>query len=356
MKVFHRDVSLVACLAEFVGMTLFVIIGCGSAMGIQGSGSSGGSGGDGDSTSGETTSMIPGWVLMVALVFGLSITTLAYSIGHYSGGHLNCAVTLGLVLTGNCHALQGLFNFGSQMMGSILGAAILCAIFPPELDMTKTLGANSVGLKWNWWNALIGEVVDTFLLVFVVLQTACNPKSAMNRSQACLAIGLAVFMAHCVLIPIDGCSINPTRSFGPALLSLSRMEAPKAVEPVATMVGEPALGEVAPKAAEDVEEAAGPGYWRSMWIFWVGPLLGACLAAGVYKAMLMLDAVHEEHTLKHHPGYKRRQTLIEHATLSTSPPTAPEPAGGPVLLGSKHGQKEGKDGARASEALQESSV
>ncbi|CAE7033471.1 Aqp4, partial [Symbiodinium sp. CCMP2456] len=268
MKVFHRDVSLVACLAEFVGMTLFVIIGCGSAMGIQGSGSSGGSGSDGDSTSGETTSMIPGWVLMVALVFGLSITTLAYSIGHYSGGHLNCAVTLGLVLTGNCHALQGLFNFGSQMMGSILGAAILCAIFPPELDMTKTLGANSVGLKWNWWNALIGEL-----------------------------------------------------------------------------------------AAEDVDASAGPGYWRSMWIFWVGPLLGACLAAAVYKAMLMLDAVHEEHTLKHHPGYKRRQTLIQHATESTSAPAAREAAvGGPVLLGSKHGQKEGKDTARASEVLQESSV
>ena len=353
MKVFHRDVSLVACLAEFVGMTLFVIIGCGSAMGIQGSGSSGGSGGDGDSTSGETTSMIPGWVLMVALVFGLSITTLAYSIGHYSGGHLNCAVTLGLVLTGNCHALQGLFNFGAQMMGSILGAAILCAIFPPELDMTKTLGANSVGLKWNWWNALIGELVGTFLLVFVVLQTACNPKSSMNRSQACLAIGLAVFMAHCVLIPIDGCSINPTRSFGPALLSLSRMEAPKAVEPVATMVGEPALGEVAPKAVQDEDAAAGPGYWRSMWIFWVGPLLGACLAAAVYKGMLMLDAVHEEHTLKHHPGYKRRQMLIEHGTtFSTSTPADPEAATGPVLLGSKHGQgqREGKDAAARAES------
>lgn len=101
MKLF-KDVSLVACVAEFVGMTLFVIIGCGNAMGIQGSGSTGGSGGDEESTAGETTSMIPGWVLMVALVFGLSITTLAYTIGHYSGGQMNCAVTLGLVLTGNC--------------------------------------------------------------------------------------------------------------------------------------------------------------------------------------------------------------------------------------------------------------
>ncbi|CAE7884073.1 PIP2-7 [Symbiodinium sp. KB8] len=231
------------------------------------------------------------------------------------------------------------------MMGSILGAAILCAIFPPELDMTKSLGANSVGLKWHWWNALIGEVFGTFLLVFVVLQTACNPKSQMNRSQACLAIGLAVFMAHCVLIPIDGCSINPTRSFGPALLSLSRLEAPKAVEPVATMLGEPALGEaISPKAAESVDASAGPGYWRSMWIFWLGPLLGAGLAAFVYKAMLLLDAVHEQHTLKHHPGYKRRQTLIEHFT-----PADPEAATGPVLLGS-HGPREGKDAAARAES------
>ena len=186
MKLF-KDVSLVACVAEFVGMTLFVIIGCGSAMGIQGSGSTGGSGGDEESTAGETTSMIPGWVLMVALVFGLSITTLAYTIGHYSGGQMNCAVTLGLVLTGNCGLMQGIFNFGSQMMGSVCGAAILCAIFPPELDMTKSLGSNSVGPKWHWWNAVIGEMMGTFLLVFVVLQTACNPKSAMNRSQACIA-------------------------------------------------------------------------------------------------------------------------------------------------------------------------
>ncbi|CAJ1436933.1 unnamed protein product [Effrenium voratum] len=288
----YKGVSLAACFAEFVGMTLFVMIGCGSAMGIQGSGSSGGSGGDAESTAGETTSMIPGWVLMVSLVFGLSITTLAYTIGHYSGGHLNCAVTLGLVLTGNCHLLQGLCNFASQMMGSVAGAAILCAIFPPELDMTKSLGANSVGPKWNWWNALIGEIMCTFLLVFVVHQTACNVKSAMNRSQACLAIGLAVFMAHCVMIPIDGCSINPTRSFGPALLSLSRMEAPKAQDPhggAAVLVGEPVVGVVKEPVVDD--HVAGPSFWRDMWIFWVGPLLGACLAAAVHKLMIVLDSM-----------------------------------------------------------------
>ena len=289
-----KGVCLASCLAEFVGMALFVMIGCGSAMGIQGSGSSGGSGGDTESTAGETTSMIPGWVLMVSLSFGLSITALAYSIGHHSGGHINCAVTLGLVLTGNCGLLQGVCNFFSQMLGSVTGAAILCAIFPPQLDMTKTIGANSVGPKWHWWNALIGEIMCTFLLVFVVLQTACNPKSKANRSQACIAIGLSVFMAHCVMIPIDGCSINPTRSFGPALLALTRMEAPKAVEPAASMVGEPSGAEVVPEAHSMADDNAGPSFWRDMWIFWIGPLLGASLAALVYKVMIMLDLAEKD--------------------------------------------------------------
>merc|ERR1719426_581308 len=62
----------------------------------------------------------------------------------------------------------------------------------------------------------------TFVLVWVVLQTACNPKSVGNRAQACIAIGFAVFLAHSVLIPIDGCSINPTRSLGPAIVAKIR--------------------------------------------------------------------------------------------------------------------------------------
>merc|ERR1719266_1195876 len=94
----------------------------------------------------------------------------------------------------------------------------------------------------------------TCLLVYVVLETACNPLSEDNRSIACLAIGLSVFLAHCILIPIDGCSINPTRSFGPALVNAFR--------------DDPASG-----------------IWEDMWIFWVGPITGALIAVGVFKFM-----------------------------------------------------------------------
>jgi len=291
----HSPLNMAACIAEFLGMTLFVILGCGSAMGIAGSGSTGGSGEwrTDEEAQGATTSLIPGWVLMVSLVFGLSITLLAYTIGHYSGGHINCAVTLGLVLTGHCTALQAIGNFIAQMCGAVVGAAVLLAIYPSANDMTKTLGSNSVGPRWYWHNALIGEIMGTFVLVTVVLQTACNPKSSGNRAQACIAIGLAVFAVHTVLIPIDGCSINPTRSFGPALVALSRLDAPpastQAPVPVSVVSADTIIGKTVP--APHVVDAGkdGPAFWTDMWIFWVGPLLGSVLAAGVYNFLLLVD-------------------------------------------------------------------
>jgi len=242
-----RGVSLIACAAEFVAMTLFVVIGCGSAMGINGT-----RGGGEDE---GATSALPGWVLMVALAFGFAITSLAYAIGHHSGGHINCAVTLGLVLAGECGVAQGIGNFIAQSAGSILGAAILCLIFPAGQDKTGGLGSNGIADGWEWYNALVGEIMGTFLLMYVVLQTACHSKSAGNRAQAALAIGLAVFMAHVLLIPVDGCSINPTRSLGPALVAQVRY---------------------------------GKERFKNMWVFWVGPLAGAALAAGSYKLEQML--------------------------------------------------------------------
>lgn len=330
-------VSVAACVAEFIGMALFVIFGCGSAMGIAGSGSSGGSGANShDNTEDQTKSLIPAWVLMVALAFGFAITTLAYTIGPYSGGHLNCAVTLGLVVAGHCELLQGLANFLAQMLGSVTGAAILCAIYPIENDLTSILGANSVGPRWHWWNALIGEVTGTFLLVFVVLQTACNPKSTLTRAQACIAIGLAVFSAHCVLIPIDGCSINPTRSFGPALVLLTRPQPAPGASVQAQLVSaagvgvvlkdttsKPLVAAVTTTLAPPLTVKAGP--WSSMWIFWAGPLIGAFLAASTYKLLLQLD---------------QSQTEATKLTSVTEPVDVPnEEQRHPVLLGHLgHGQ------------------
>lgn len=219
------DVKWSAVFAEYVAMTLFVVIGCGSAMGSANE---------------------PGWILQVALTFGFAITSLAYAIGHYSGGQINCAVTLGLYLSGNLNGSQAILNFAAQMLGSITGALLLTMITDEEHDKTKGLARNKVSPGYTKANALFGEAAMTFLLMFVVLETAINPDTAANRSLACVAIGFAVFLAHSVLIPIDGCSINPTRTFGPALISKLFYK----------------------KGCED-------SLSDDQWVFWLGPLSGA---------------------------------------------------------------------------------
>lgn len=228
-----------ACLSEFIAMLLFVFISCGSATGVAGT---------------------PGWVQQVSLTFGLCITVLAYTIGHRSGGQINCAVTIGLMVAGELELDQGVCNILAQTLGSIVGAALLGYVKPEDADLTGGLGANVLAPGADGTDiasALVGEIICTFFLVYVVLETAVSPLSANNRRLAPLAIGFAVYLAHSIMIPIDGCSINPTRSFGPALITAMRSES----------------GAV----------------WKHHWIFWVGPIVGSLLAVVWYKIMSLHD-------------------------------------------------------------------
>jgi len=217
--------------AEFIGMFLFVFMGCSSA--ING-----------------------GVVLQIALTFGFAIFVLAHTIGHHSGGQMNCAVTFALVITGDIAILQGIINFIAQMLGSITASFVMWAVFPTDKDSTTALGCNIISTGYSRGGALIGEIIGTFLLVFVVMECAVNPTS--HQGNATLAIGIAVFLAHAVLIAVDGCSINPTRSFGPAVVASIRYE----VE---------SESQHHMKSPHDI--------WEDHWVFWLGPLLGAGLAA-----------------------------------------------------------------------------
>ncbi|CAL1135092.1 unnamed protein product [Cladocopium goreaui] len=196
-----RVIDVKAAAAELIAMTLFVIIGCGSAC-----------------ANGASN---PSNRLQVALAFGMGILVLAYSVGHHSGGQINCAVTLSLVLGGQVPWYQGLVNLIAQLIGSLLGAGLLCAVFPCEVDETKTVGTNIIDTRWGVGNVLVGEFLGTFLLCFVVWETAVSPVASCGKN-ACIAIGFAVFLAHVILLPVDGCSINPTRSFGPAIVGAIR--------------------------------------------------------------------------------------------------------------------------------------
>jgi MIP family channel proteins len=227
-----------AAFSEFLAMTLFVYIGCGA---------------------------VPtGNVLAIALAFGLAITVLAYATAHTSGGQINCAVTLALVIVGEVPLIQGVANFFAQLVGGILGATLLwltnSRIFgtDPKLGGRNfELGSNGIQGRNGWepitdmhpysvMNAFLVEFMMTFVLVYVVMETAVN-KNSVAKNNAPIAIGLAVFLAHIVCIPISGCGINPTRSFGPALIA---------------------------------------GQWDHHWIYWVAPLLGATVAALLAKFVL----------------------------------------------------------------------
>ena len=154
-----------------------------------------------------------------------------------SGGQINPAVTFGLVLAGELPLIQGIVNTASQIVGAILGATFVRCLLPDGRD--SSLGTNALAPGVGQGNALTGEIIMTFTLVLVVLETVKNTRSTV-ANIAPLAIGFAVFTAHAVLLPIDGCSINPARWFGPAVVS---------------------------------------GTWATTsWIFVVGPYLGAILA------------------------------------------------------------------------------
>merc|ERR1712187_268993 len=167
-----------------------------------------------------------GWIQQVSLTFGLCITVLAYSIGHYSGGHINGAVTLGLVVACLCPIAQGVANFVAQMLGSLFGAFLLFIVVPKDADLTGGYGSNTLDEKYDWNQAMIGEIICTSLLMFTVLQTAVNEKS-----------------------------INPTRSFGPAVV------------------------------ASIVRSGEAAKFWKHMYLFWVGPVIGSLLGVILYKIM-----------------------------------------------------------------------
>lgn len=185
-------------LQEFLGMTLFVFIGCGTAK-----------------VSTDTNA--------IAMAFGMAIMVLVYALFHTSGGQLNWAVTVGLVTAGCLEPVQAAANLLAQLLGGILGATLLVACLPE--DVRGDLGSNAIRDGYSYGNAFVAELIFSFMLVFVIFKTAVD-KDAVTGSDddarpiaAPIAIGFTVYLAHLFLIPITGCSINPPRSFGPALVA-----------------------------------------------------------------------------------------------------------------------------------------
>ena len=222
-------------LAECIGTMTLVVLGCGTAM-LVGC----------DAVNG-------GGYILTALAFGLTIVAMAYSIGNISGCHINPAVSLAMVIRGDLSVKDFIGYVIAQCAGALIGAALLSLIFKlgGVSDMTGGLGSNGLsGVGGSAIAGLLVEIVLTYIFVTAIL--GVTSKKANHGSFAGLVIGLTLVVVHILGIGLTGTSVNPARSFGPAL--------------VAAISGN---GE--PMAA--------------LWVFIVGPMIGSALAACVYKAL-----------------------------------------------------------------------
>ena len=186
--------------AELIGTMVLVLIGCGSAV-------------------------VAGYAIGfsgIAFAFGLAVLAMVYAIGAISGCHINPAISISMLVAGKLSAKDTALYVVFQCVGAIIGAGILYSILLGS--PTYTLAANGLGQNgygsaspagYSLLSALIAEIVLTFVFVLVV-HGATSERAP--KGFAGLGIGLTLVMIHLVAIPIDGTSVNPARSLGPAIL------------------------------------------------------------------------------------------------------------------------------------------
>ena len=221
--------------AEFIGTFILVIIGCGAVV-FGGYGAS-----------------LPLGALPIAIAFGLAVVAMAYGIGPISGCHINPAVSLGMWMAGRIPFSTFVKYSIAHILGALAGATVLLSIASTTL---KGFNLEIVGLGQNGWGsgylgeytliaALLTEVIATFIFILVILGVTYDKA---NSSIAGLVIGLTLVVIHITFINITGVSVNPARSFGPAIL-----------------VGGKALDQ--------------------LWLFIFAPLIGAALAGVIHRGL-----------------------------------------------------------------------
>lgn len=175
----------------------------------------------------------------ISFVFGAVVTALIYGIGHLSGAHFNPAVTLAFWTSGFFPKRRVLPYILGQLVGAIAASALLLISFGRVANLGATLPLNG-----NWLQSLVLEFVLTFILMFVILGSGLDRRAHIGFAG--LAIGLTVGMEAAFMGPITGASMNPARSFGPALVG---------------------------------------GIWQHHWVYWLAPIFGAQLAVIIYRLL-----------------------------------------------------------------------
>ncbi|AES94283.1 putative major intrinsic protein [Medicago truncatula] len=215
--------SLKAYLSEFIATLIFVFAGVGSAIAYN------------DLTS--DAALDPAGLVAVAVAHAFALFVGVAIAANISGGHLNPAVTFGLAIGGNITILTGLFYWIAQLLGSIVASLLLNYV------TAKSVPTHGVAAGLNPIAGLVFEIIITFGLVYTVYATAADPKKGSIGTIAPIAIGFVVGANILAAGPFSGGSMNPARSFGPAVVS---------------------------------------GNFADNWIYWVGPLIGGGLAGLIY--------------------------------------------------------------------------
>ena len=223
-------------LAELIGTFSLVLFGCGAAS-ISGISSSGPTGIG---------------LLGISFAFGLSVVVMAYAVGPISGCHINPAITISMLVAGKIKSGEAVSYIIAQFIGATLAAGVLYIIQSGASGFVLgewALGSNGWGEgylgAYNTTSAFITEAVMTFLFLLVIFKTTSKWG---NSSMAGLAIGLTLVLIHLVAIPVTGTSVNPARSFGPAIF-------------------------------------AGGMALKQLWLFIVAPIVGGIVAALFWKGV-----------------------------------------------------------------------
>ena len=215
-------------LAEMFGTMGFVLLGCGVAVSLG------------------CTNADPSTVIGTALAFGLSVVAMAYTIGGVSGCHINPAITLGVFLSGRMNGKDAVGYMISQVIGALIGSTLLF-VLTSNAGLIGT-GANDLqDANVTVLGGLLAEIIFTCVFVLIVLGATSKENGETNKFAG-LAIGLGLVLVHLACIRYTGTSVNPARSIAPALY-------------------------------------AGGSALEHLWIFIVGPFIGACCAAGIWKVI-----------------------------------------------------------------------
>ncbi|CAK4034432.1 aquaporin-2-like [Lecanosticta acicola] len=227
----------VAMCAEYVGTVLFLYFALGGTQVANNI----------PTSSGESVKQVgsnPEQLQYIALCFGFSLAVNAWVFFRISGGLFNPAVTFGMCLIGALPWVRGVLLFVVQILGGMTAAALVSCMFPGQLDVQTTLGGGTTVVQ-----GLFIEMILTAELVFTIFMLAAEKHR--GTFIAPVGIGLALFVAELVGVYFTGGSLNPARSFGPAVVNHN--------------------------------------FHGYHWIYWVGPLLGAIVASGFYKFIKILE-------------------------------------------------------------------